>query len=105
MRKGHHREDRPAAPDESSMDPASSSVMARWEIFGLVFTVGAAIMAIEILGTRIIGPVFGVNLFVWSALLAVTLGALAVGYYAGGVWIDRTPALRLPGFIVVSGGV
>lgn len=30
---------------------------------------GAVVMLVEILGTRIVGPVFGVGLFVWSALL------------------------------------
>jgi SAM-dependent methyltransferase len=78
---------------------------ARGEVFAILFVVGAAIMAVEILGTRVIGPVFGVNLFVWSALLSVTLGALAVGYYAGGVWVDRAPGMRILGFIVTAGGV
>jgi SAM-dependent methyltransferase len=59
------------------------------ELFLTVFVTGAAVMTIEIVGTRIIGPVFGVGLFVWSALLAVTLAALASGYYAGGVLADR----------------
>jgi SAM-dependent methyltransferase len=77
----------------------------RAELFGIVLVSGAAVMAIEILGTRIIGPVFGVNLFVWSALLAVTLGSLAIGYYAGGVLVDRRPGLRLPGFVVLVAGL
>ena len=51
------------------------------------------------------GPSFGVNLFVWSALLAVTLGSLATGYYAGGVAIDRLPSARLLGLTVIAGGV
>ena len=46
---------------------------------GVAFVTGAVVMLIEILGTRIVGPVFGVNLFVWAALLTVTLGALAIG--------------------------
>jgi hypothetical protein len=45
-----------------------------------VFVSGAVVMLVEILGTRILGPVFGVSLFVWSALLSVTLAALAVGH-------------------------
>ncbi|MEP6654805.1 MAG: fused MFS/spermidine synthase [Myxococcales bacterium] len=61
-------------------------------------------MVVEILGTRIIGPVFGVGLFVWSALLAVTLGSLASGYYIGGVLVDRMPTRRLMGMVVVCAG-
>jgi hypothetical protein len=34
---------------------------------------GAAVMILELLGTRIIGPFYGVSLYVWSSLIAVTL--------------------------------
>src|SRR6185369_5180702 len=69
-----------------------------------VFVTGAAALTIEILGTRIVGPSFGVSLFVWSALLAVTLGALATGYCIGGVVIDRVPSPRLLGLAVAVSG-
>src|SRR5438270_59149 len=64
-------------------------------LLATVFVTGAAVIVVEILGTRIIGPVFGVSLFVWCALLAVTLGSLATGYYAGGVLVDRRPTPSL----------
>jgi SAM-dependent methyltransferase len=79
--------------------------LGRGELFLTVFVTGAAALAIEILGTRIVGPSFGVSLFVWSALLAVTLGALATGYYVGGVVIDRVPTPRLLGLAVTASGV
>src|SRR5512134_3066126 len=50
---------------------------------------GALVMVIEILGSRVIGPFFGVSLFVWTSLITVTLVALAAGYAAGGVLSDR----------------
>jgi spermidine synthase len=87
-------------------DPLRSEApLGRAELFGTVFVTGTAVMLIEILGTRIIGPVFGVSLFVWSALLAVTLGSLAIGYYAGGTLVDRRPTPSLLGAIVLSAGV
>jgi SAM-dependent methyltransferase len=61
-------------------------------------------MVVEILGTRVIGPVFGVSLFVWAALLAVTLGSLAIGYYGGGVLVDRSPKPLLLGAVVTVAG-
>jgi SAM-dependent methyltransferase len=82
----------------------SATVSRRREIYVTVFGTGAAVMVVEILGTRVIGPVFGVSLFVWSALLAVTLGSLAVGYYVGGVIVDRSPTGRLLGSIVTIAG-
>jgi hypothetical protein len=84
---------------------ASAQGLGQAEMYGTVFACGAAVMVIEILGTRIIGPVFGVSLFVWSALLAVTLASLAVGYYVGGVLVDRTPRPRLLGSVVLSAGL
>jgi SAM-dependent methyltransferase len=77
----------------------------RAELFVSVFVTGAAVILIEILGTRVMGPVFGVSLFVWSALLAVTLGSLALGYYSGGVLVDRAPTRRLLGLVVAAAGL
>jgi spermidine synthase len=50
---------------------------------------GAAVMAVEVAGARLLGPFFGVGLFVWTALITVTLGALAIGYAIGGALADR----------------
>ena len=79
---------------------------ARFKIF-VLFTAcltGALVMAIQVLGARAVAPFFGVSLFVWTALIAVTLLALAAGYLIGGMLADRngTPAL-LFGLIGVSG--
>lgn len=83
---------------------ADESPLARWETLTTVSVSGAVVMLIEIMGTRIIGPVYGVSLFVWAALLSVTLCALAVGYYWGGVLIDRAPTRARLGWAVLVGG-
>ncbi|MBI5836848.1 MAG: fused MFS/spermidine synthase, partial [Candidatus Eisenbacteria bacterium] len=56
-----------------------------------VFVSGAVVMVLEILGTRLVGPVYGTNLYVWSALIAVTLVSLSAGYWLGGWISDRRP--------------
>src|SRR5438105_1374639 len=89
------------AVDDSAARRADPPLRLRAGLFGAVFVTGAAVMVIEILGTRLIGPVFGVSLFVWSALLAVTLAALAVGYYLGGRLVDRKPTPALPGIAAI----
>ena len=66
---------------------------------------GAIVMVIEVLGSRILGPVFGVGLFVWSCLISVTLGALAVGYALGGSRVDRAPDRRLLYRVLAIAGV
>ncbi|HLF13460.1 MAG TPA: fused MFS/spermidine synthase, partial [Bacteroidota bacterium] len=60
----------------------------------IVAVAGASVLALEILGTRILGPHFGVSLFLWSALITVTLAALAIGYLIGGSWADRFGSYR-----------
>jgi hypothetical protein len=63
---------------------------------------GAAVMILELLGTRIIGPFYGVSLYVWAPLIAVTLIALALGYLLGGYLADRFLAVRLSHVIVAA---
>lgn len=50
---------------------------------------GALVMVVEVLGSRVIGPFFGVSLFVWTSLITVTLVSLALGYALGGRLADR----------------
>jgi spermidine synthase len=71
-------------------------------LYAIVTITGAAVMILELLGTRIIGPFYGVSLYVWSSLIAVTLIALALGYFLGGLFADRYPAVRLAHVILVS---
>jgi spermidine synthase len=64
---------------------------------------GAAIMVVEILGAKMLSPFVGLSHFVWTAQIAVTLVALACGYYVGGRLADRSQRLpRLYGAILVA---
>lgn len=70
-----------------------------------VFVSGGAVMVVEILGTRVLSPFFGVGLFIWSALLSVTLGSLAAGYFLGGILADRAPRRRVLYAVILAAGV
>lgn len=50
----------------------------------VIFCSGAAILALELLASRVMTPYFGVSLYIWTGILAITLVALALGYWAGG---------------------
>ncbi|HXG45999.1 MAG TPA: fused MFS/spermidine synthase [Methylomirabilota bacterium] len=64
---------------------------------------GGVIMVVEILGAKMLSPFVGTSHFVWTAQIAVTLVALACGYYAGGALVDRSPRLgRLYGAMLVA---
>ncbi len=65
---------------------------------------GAAVMIVEILGAKMLSPYLGMSHFVWTAQIAVTLVALACGYYAGGRLVDRSLNLgRLYAGILTAG--
>ncbi len=64
-----------------------------WLLRAAVLIGGASVMVVEILGSRVLAPSFGTTLHVWSALITVTLAALAVGYAIGGRVADRKPGL------------
>jgi spermidine synthase len=73
-------------------------------LYTIVFVSGAAVLAIEIVGTRVLGPFYGVNLFLWSALITVTLAALSLGYAVGGRWADRRPRYSVLGTTLAVAG-
>ncbi|HEY7532022.1 MAG TPA: fused MFS/spermidine synthase [Nitrospiraceae bacterium] len=61
-------------------------------------------MALEILGSRLLAPVFGNSLFVWGALIGIILAAMSSGYAFGGWMSDRRPGGQvLSGLLLFSG--
>src|ERR1041385_6356186 len=77
--------------------------LRRYLYFTAAFT-GAAIMIIEILGAKMLAPYVGTSHFVWTAQIAITLLALAAGYYAGGQLAGHSPQLgRLYVAILAAG--
>jgi len=58
-------------------------------VYLVVSVSGASVLAIELLGTRVLAPFYGASLYLWSALISVTLAALSAGYAIGGRWADR----------------
>lgn len=74
-------------------------------VYLAVIVSGASVLAIELLGTRIIAPFYGASIYLWSALISVTLAALAVGYWIGGKWADRGPTLNRLCFVLGLAGL
>jgi len=62
-------------------------------------------MSLELLGSRILAPYFGNSIFVWGALIAVFLTALALGYYVGGMLADMIPKVIFLCFILMASGM
>lgn len=54
-----------------------------------VFTAGAVVLVLEIMGSRILAPAFGNSVYVWGSLIGVVLTSLSLGYYMGGELADK----------------
>jgi spermidine synthase len=78
------------------------SVSSRLGLYAAVALTGAAVMALELLGTRVLAPFYGTSLIVWAALISVTLTALAAGYFLGG-WLASRGHVRQAHVLALAG--
>lgn len=98
----------PSATAPPPYDPATARPTTRpprWRNPALFMTAawsGFFVMGVELLGGRLMAPYFGSSIFVWGALIAVFMAALAVGYLIGGQLSLRAPSLRVLGVLLVA---
>ena len=76
-----------------------------WSIRLDIFVSGAVVMALEMMGSRLLAPVFGDSVFVWGSLIGIVMASLALGYYLGGRLADREPSFRAFSLIIFAAGV
>ncbi len=69
----------------------SGGGVKRYSLEIIVFIAGAAVMILELVGSRLVAPYLGTSLFVWTSLIGVILGCLSLGYWLGGKVSDRRP--------------
>lgn len=55
----------------------------------IVFLSGMVVMSLEILASRVLAPIVGTTVLVWSTIIGVILLGISIGYYLGGVIADR----------------
>jgi len=67
------------------MTPSNSRFTSKSFLLLTAFIEGLSIMAVELLGAKLIEPYFGSSIYTWSSIFGITLVALAAGYYVGGV--------------------
>ena len=61
-------------------------------IYIIAFVVGSVLMGFEMLGSRYLFPYFGGGIGTWAGLISTVLCALAIGYFVGGMIVDRHPS-------------
>ena len=79
--------------------------MNRYFLYLVVFFTGGVILGLEILGTRILGPFYGVSIFLWSSLIGITLLSLSAGYFWGGKWADKEPKISKLCYVIAAAGI
>ncbi|RDJ31189.1 MAG: hypothetical protein DWQ18_03575 [Crenarchaeota archaeon] len=84
---------------------ASSLKNNAWKLGILSFGSGAIVMALEIVSSRILTPVFGSSTYTWGSLIGVILTGLSLGYFIGGKIADRNPTLEKICSIVFASGL
>jgi len=60
------------------------------KFLALSFIEGAAVMAAELCGAKLLAPIYGSSLYVWASVLGITLVALAGGYFFGGLITEKS---------------
>ena len=71
----------------------------------LVFFTSAAVLVLEILAVRLLAPYLGVSLEVFTGIIGVILAGISTGAWLGGRAADRGDPRRLPGPLLVAGGI
>ncbi len=64
--------------------------MSKLILYLISFITGFAIMSYEILGARMLFPVYGNSTYVWGATISVFLTGLSIGYASGGRLADKS---------------
>src|SRR3954447_5149672 len=71
----------------------------------LVFLASGAVLVLEIVALRLVGPYVGVTLQVSSSVIGVSLGAIGYGTGLGGRLADRFDPRQLLAPALVLGGI
>jgi predicted membrane-bound spermidine synthase len=74
-------------------------------IYTSVFVAGFCIMAIELLGGKMLSPYFGSSIYVWGSIITVFMVALALGYLLGGKMSTYKHSMRLYGALFFIPGL
>lgn len=76
-----------------------------WKYLGIVFFVGLCVTALEVASARLISPYFGSTIYVWGGAIGTVLFALAIGYWLGGMVIDRYPSKKPLALILLCAAI
>ena len=79
--------------------------MTKYRLEIIVFITGAVVMALELVGSRVVAPYIGTSIYVWTSLIGVILASLSFGYYWGGRLADKKPDYRTFSFLILAAAI
>lgn len=80
------------------------NIQLKNQLFFLAFIEGGAVMCVELCSAKILSPYFGTSVYVWAAVLGITLTALMLGYYLGGYLSAKNKSINLIFWMMLVGG-
>ena len=81
---------------------AASQVSTSLQLQCASFICGAAVMVLEMTGSRIVAPYMGTSLVVWTSLIGIIMASLCIGYWLGGVVADKHPKPQYLACIILA---
>lgn len=78
------------------------NVLKKYGLEIIVFTSGAVVMILELVGSRILAPYLGTSIYVWTSLIGIILGSLSLGYFWGGRLADKRPDVLTFSFLLLT---
>ena len=74
-------------------------------ILAIGFTLGVALMGVEMTAMRMMTPFFGSSIDIWACMISTVMLSLMAGYYIGGQVADRAPRTSVLGTVVIGSGL
>lgn len=74
-------------------------------VYLLAFSGGFVIMALELLGGRLLAPYFGSDIYVWGSIITVFMLSLSLGYLIGGRLTLRPTSIFRLGLIFSAAAI
>ena len=62
-------------------------------------------MIFELAGSRMMAPYFGGSIYVWTGIIGVIMGSLALGYWYGGRLADKKSSYEIYSIVIFAGAI
>lgn len=79
--------------------PPSSPPQIHWKWKMGAALLGAGLMSVEIVASRVIAPFLGVSVYTWTGIISVMLIGVSIGNVLGGMFADQLRAKRSVGVL------